>query len=102
MVYSVQNWLGESETQKKNATTPGYFNVAMACTFPYFPLYLSTEFSGLTHSQLSPCSSATSPCSCRPSSPVSPLPPALPPPCPLNKHENIWKRGGRKVKEAQY
>lgn len=31
MVYSVQNWLGESEVQKKNATTPGYFNVSMAC-----------------------------------------------------------------------
>lgn len=38
MVYSVQNWLGESEVQKKNATTPGYFNVAMACTSQRSPL----------------------------------------------------------------
>ena len=33
MVYSLQNWLGESENQKKAATTPGYFNVGMACKF---------------------------------------------------------------------
>ncbi|KAG7147430.1 hypothetical protein HYQ46_003712 [Verticillium longisporum] len=30
VIYSVQNWLGESEDQKKTATTPGYFNVTMS------------------------------------------------------------------------
>ncbi|KAH7358569.1 hypothetical protein B0T11DRAFT_105484 [Plectosphaerella cucumerina] len=43
MVYSVQNWLGESEVQKKNATTPGYFNVSMAFVsliVCYLPMFL--------------------------------------------------------------
>ncbi|KAL9945660.1 hypothetical protein D7B24_005015 [Verticillium nonalfalfae] len=34
VIYSVQNWLGESEDQKKTATTPGYFNVTMSRTQP--------------------------------------------------------------------
>lgn len=31
VVYSIQTWLGESEESRKNATTPGYLNVGMAC-----------------------------------------------------------------------
>jgi len=45
MVYSIQNWLGESESQKKTAATPGYFNVGMACMFPC----LSSSTSPLIH-----------------------------------------------------
>ncbi|CRK27948.1 hypothetical protein BN1708_015024 [Verticillium longisporum] len=43
VIYSVQNWLGESEDQKKTATTPGYFNVTMSLVsllVAYLPLFL--------------------------------------------------------------
>lgn len=40
VVYSIQNWLGESEMQKKTSTTPGYFNVSMASTAQPSPIPL--------------------------------------------------------------
>ncbi|KAH6665850.1 hypothetical protein F5X68DRAFT_55212 [Plectosphaerella plurivora] len=49
MVYSVQNYLGESEQQKKNSTTPGYFNVGMAFVsliVCYLPMFLPPAISG--------------------------------------------------------
>ena len=30
MVYSVQNWLGESEESRKSGSSPGYFTVGMS------------------------------------------------------------------------
>lgn len=30
VVFSVQNWLGESEETKKTSSTPGYFSVGMS------------------------------------------------------------------------
>jgi hypothetical protein len=32
IVFSVQNWLGESEETTKNSTTPGYFTIGMSGT----------------------------------------------------------------------
>ena len=37
VVFSLQNWLGESEDTKKSNSTPGYFNVAMSCMAPLNP-----------------------------------------------------------------
>ncbi len=37
VVFSLQNWLGESEETKKSNSTPGYFNVAMSCMAPLNP-----------------------------------------------------------------
>jgi len=31
VVYSVQNWLGESEESQKSSGMPGYFSVGMSC-----------------------------------------------------------------------
>ncbi|KAI0125175.1 hypothetical protein BJ170DRAFT_491872 [Xylariales sp. AK1849] len=43
IVFSVQNWLGESEEATKNASTPGYFTVGMsimALATTYLPMFL--------------------------------------------------------------
>ncbi|KAL5041413.1 hypothetical protein BDW71DRAFT_201408 [Aspergillus fruticulosus] len=43
MVFSLQSWLGETEEQKKNATTPAYMSVGMslmALAVTYLPLFL--------------------------------------------------------------
>ncbi|KAJ5118618.1 hypothetical protein N7526_010255 [Penicillium atrosanguineum] len=31
-VFSLQSWLGESEDQKKTASTPAYMSVGMSCS----------------------------------------------------------------------
>ncbi|KAL4740199.1 translation initiation factor SUI1 [Aspergillus similis] len=43
MVFSLQSWLGETEEQRKNATTPAYMSVGMslmALAVTYLPLFL--------------------------------------------------------------
>lgn len=43
MVFSIQNWLGESEYNKTNSSTPGYFSVGMALmslVVTYLPMFL--------------------------------------------------------------
>ncbi|KAL4930203.1 uncharacterized protein BDV17DRAFT_259099, partial [Aspergillus undulatus] len=43
MVFSLQSWLGETEEQKKNATTPAYMSVGMsvmALAVTYLPIFL--------------------------------------------------------------
>ncbi|KAH8197476.1 hypothetical protein TruAng_008371 [Truncatella angustata] len=43
IVFSVQNWLGESEEATKNSTTPGYFTIGMsvmALATTYLPMFL--------------------------------------------------------------
>ncbi|KAK1758598.1 hypothetical protein QBC47DRAFT_145892 [Echria macrotheca] len=43
VVYSVQNWLGESEDAKKSNSTPGYFTVGMSLMsllVTYLPIFL--------------------------------------------------------------
>ncbi|KAF4971101.1 hypothetical protein FSARC_1992 [Fusarium sarcochroum] len=43
VVFSIQNWLGESEDTKKNSTTPGYFSVGMsimALAVTYLPMFM--------------------------------------------------------------
>ncbi|KAK7734679.1 hypothetical protein SLS53_007782 [Cytospora paraplurivora] len=43
VVFSVQNWLGESEDNQKNSSTPGYFAVGMSLMsliVTYLPIFL--------------------------------------------------------------
>ena len=43
LVFSIQSWLGESEEQTKNSSTPGYFSVGMALmalAVTYIPIFL--------------------------------------------------------------
>ncbi|ROW10396.1 hypothetical protein VMCG_01795 [Cytospora schulzeri] len=43
VVFSIQNWLGESEDNQKNASTPGYFSVGMSLMsliVTYLPMFL--------------------------------------------------------------
>lgn len=43
MVFSIQNWLGESEYNKTNASSPGYFSVGMSLmslVVTYLPMFL--------------------------------------------------------------
>ncbi|CAN8100275.1 unnamed protein product [Discula destructiva] len=43
VVFSIQNWLGESEYNKTNSSTPGYFSVGMALmslVVTYLPMFL--------------------------------------------------------------
>lgn len=43
MVFSVQNWLGESEDSQKSNSTPGYFSVGMSLMsliVTYLPMFL--------------------------------------------------------------
>ena len=43
LVYSVQNWLGESEESQKNQGMPGYFSVGMSLmslVVNYLPIFL--------------------------------------------------------------
>lgn len=40
---AVQNWLGESEENQKNSSTPGYFSVGMSLmslAVTYLPMFL--------------------------------------------------------------
>jgi hypothetical protein len=40
VVVSIQNWLGESEDSRKNASMPGYLNIGMSSKFatPFWPV----------------------------------------------------------------
>lgn len=43
VVFSVQNWLGESEDNQRNSSTPGYFSVGMSLmslVVTYLPMFL--------------------------------------------------------------
>ncbi|KAL4939065.1 hypothetical protein BDV06DRAFT_225399 [Aspergillus oleicola] len=43
MVFSLQSWLGETEEQKKNASTPAYMSVGMsvmALAVTYLPIFM--------------------------------------------------------------
>lgn len=43
VVFSIQNWLGESEDTTKSSSTPGYFTVGMslmALLVTYLPMFL--------------------------------------------------------------
>ncbi|KAF3765040.1 hypothetical protein M406DRAFT_322851 [Cryphonectria parasitica EP155] len=43
VVFSIQNWLGESEYSKTSSSTPGYFSVGMALmslVVTYLPMFL--------------------------------------------------------------
>ncbi|KAK6818831.1 hypothetical protein PG995_003916 [Apiospora arundinis] len=43
VVFSIQNWLGESEDTTKNTSTPGYFTIGMslmALGVTYLPMFL--------------------------------------------------------------
>lgn len=52
LVFSVQNWLGESEETTKTSTTPGYFTIGMSCKLERLP-----RLSNPTRpSDLPPCS----------------------------------------------
>lgn len=39
VVYSVQNWLGESEESQKSNGMPGYFGVGMSCKQEALPRF---------------------------------------------------------------
>ena len=43
VVFSIQNWLGESEDTQKSSSTPGYFSVGMSLMsliVTYLPMFL--------------------------------------------------------------
>ncbi|KAI5464489.1 hypothetical protein BGZ63DRAFT_153153 [Mariannaea sp. PMI_226] len=43
VVFSIQNWLGESEETQKNSATPGYFSIGMSVmslAITYLPLFM--------------------------------------------------------------
>ncbi|KAJ5296655.1 Ubiquitin-conjugating enzyme [Penicillium atrosanguineum] len=43
-VFSLQSWLGESEDQKKTASTPAYMTpLVMALVVTYFPLFMPPQ-----------------------------------------------------------
>ncbi|KAH8662240.1 hypothetical protein BX600DRAFT_465932 [Xylariales sp. PMI_506] len=48
VVFSFQNWLGESEETTKTSSTPGYFSVGMSCMSPL--AWFSTFYSPLPSS----------------------------------------------------
>ncbi|KAK0628542.1 hypothetical protein B0T17DRAFT_614446 [Bombardia bombarda] len=48
VVFSLQNWLGESEETKKSSSTPGYFSVGMSLMsllVTYLPIFLPPQAS---------------------------------------------------------
>jgi hypothetical protein len=68
LVFSVQNWLGESEEITKSSTTPGYFTIGMSCKLPLAPFFFSHH--------LPPCSpyiSAARRAICSTSLPANPI-----------------------------
>jgi hypothetical protein len=59
VVVSIQNWLGESEDSRKNASMPGYLNIGMsimALGTSYLPLFLPPQAGGVAPRAAAPAS----------------------------------------------